>query len=668
VAISINPLTYVIYVPKADLTLIQASPEVRELNVNSFRMWLKDYEDDPDYGIYLYKTHNHNTEVQLAGLTYARIIEVLDPYTVEFENGSYTVNCVGANHNISDVKVPNSVSLIVNNAAGLISNAQIEYSSFGGAITVDPNSSYTGTTYPVGTPQMPVNNLDDALLLAGVRGFTKIVLKDDIDFDDTYNLDGFTIQGLSEDVIVQIDTIASVNDLRLENLTLQNSVLDGGVDIHDCIVRDVTYVNGTIQNSGLAGTITLGGNKKSVISDCYTVDQDDPPVIDMGGSGNDLAMPNYSGIVTFQNLTSASNELGVGLDAGMVTLDSTITAGTVIVSGIGLLSDNSTGTAYVNTDGILNADKVSQSTWESTNTFVCHDDSSIYSGTNWPVGTKKFPVNNLTDAIAIANAHGIKKIHIHNDLTITSGDDVSGFTLFADRSLGHSVTVQSGAITDETYFENLTVSGTMGGSVRYTTCVLGAITNFDGGAKNSLLTGNVTITGTGANYFTDCDTYVSDSSYKEISIGSNNLNIIRGRGSFGLTNYTGAGVVTIDCVAGQVKLYDTCTSGMIVVSGIVSLTDESGAGCTVIDGTVTEAGAANAVWSNAGGLRVLGLMQENYYMDQTSYDGSGNLTSARLRLYTQASSVGTDSDVMATYTVTATFTGSELDTYKVQKQ
>jgi len=66
------------------------------------------------------KTHNHNTAITLSGVTYARIVEIINGYTIEFENGIYSVECVGANHNIADVKVVNSVSLIVGNSAGLI--------------------------------------------------------------------------------------------------------------------------------------------------------------------------------------------------------------------------------------------------------------------------------------------------------------------------------------------------------------------------------------------------------------------------------------------------------------------------------------------------------------------------------------------------------------------
>jgi hypothetical protein len=50
--------------------------------------------------------------------------------------------------------------------------------------------------------------------------------------------------------------------------------------------------------------------------------------------------------------------------------------------------------------------------------------------------------------------------------------------------------------------------------------------------------------------------------------------------------------------------------------------------------------------------RLLGLSHENIYIDNTLYDSKGNLTSARLRIYSVAASVGTASDVTATYTIT----------------
>lgn len=118
-AISINWLTKVILVPRADLTHLGGL--FYELDVNDFRLALKDIEDSED-GICFPETHRHNTQVTLSGVIYARAVEIINGYTVEFEDvGSpYVVTCVGANHNLADVKVVNQVSLIIGNAAGLI--------------------------------------------------------------------------------------------------------------------------------------------------------------------------------------------------------------------------------------------------------------------------------------------------------------------------------------------------------------------------------------------------------------------------------------------------------------------------------------------------------------------------------------------------------------------
>jgi hypothetical protein len=119
-AVTIDWDTFVINVPKADTTLIQASPEIRELDVDWFRLQLKDIEDNVD-GQPFTDTHIHNTEVTLAGLTLARVVEIIDPYTITFEDGQYAVNLVGANNNIADKTNVNQVSIRSSNSAGLTS-------------------------------------------------------------------------------------------------------------------------------------------------------------------------------------------------------------------------------------------------------------------------------------------------------------------------------------------------------------------------------------------------------------------------------------------------------------------------------------------------------------------------------------------------------------------
>jgi len=67
--------------------------------------------------------------------------------------------------------------------------------------------------------------------------------------------------------------------------------------------------------------------------------------------------------------------------------------------------------------------------------------------------------------------------------------------------------------------------------------------------------------------------------------------------------------------------------------------------------------------------RVLGLAGENTQTDTVVTDANGRMTSGRLRIYSVAASVGTDDDVVATYTLTATYTGNEIApaTYKMVK-
>jgi hypothetical protein len=51
--------------------------------------------------------------------------------------------------------------------------------------------------------------------------------------------------------------------------------------------------------------------------------------------------------------------------------------------------------------------------------------------------------------------------------------------------------------------------------------------------------------------------------------------------------------------------------------------------------------------------KVLGLVHENIFIDNPTYDGDGNMTSARVRIYSNPASVGTGNDVIGTYQVSA---------------
>jgi hypothetical protein len=120
-AVSIAWGTKIINVPQSYLTNIIGT--LYELDTEQFRLDLKDLEDDPE-GMPFADTHKHATEVTVAGVTYARFVEIINGYAIEFEDGQYSVRLIGSNNNFFDVAngilIQNQVQVIPGNSAGLI--------------------------------------------------------------------------------------------------------------------------------------------------------------------------------------------------------------------------------------------------------------------------------------------------------------------------------------------------------------------------------------------------------------------------------------------------------------------------------------------------------------------------------------------------------------------
>lgn len=116
---SVNWGTRVITIPKADTVLVSSSPDVRSLDVTDLWEALRDIEDD-EVGINYPTIVANTTPKTVAGLTLARVVEIINGYTLTFENLPYAVNIIGGNSNVSDVVNKNQVSVNTSNSAGAI--------------------------------------------------------------------------------------------------------------------------------------------------------------------------------------------------------------------------------------------------------------------------------------------------------------------------------------------------------------------------------------------------------------------------------------------------------------------------------------------------------------------------------------------------------------------
>jgi len=71
----------------------------------------------------------------------------------------------------------------------------------------------------------------------------------------------------------------------------------------------------------------------------------------------------------------------------------------------------------------------------------------------------------------------------------------------------------------------------------------------------------------------------------------------------------------------------------------------------------------NNLYSNQKVL--LGLAHENMFIDETEFDENGNLVSARLRIYSNSNSVGTNNNIIGTYSIQADSNGvCKFETWK----
>lgn len=352
-----NP--YRIFIPRADMPIVQASPEIRELDVDVLRKALRDAEATV-VGAPWPETHEHQTETILSGTTFARIVRILPPYQVEFEDGQYSVRSVGANHNILDVKVNNQVSLAAFLSSGLITSPDIQQSSFDGAVTVDPQNAtgiaLPGTDFPAGTGRRPTDNFADALVIAASRGLTRLNVVSDATVDGGLNYDGMEFVGRTEKVVITINSAASVVGCIFRGATIEG-VLDGEAQLIDCIVGTLQFINGLLWRCGLTATVTLGGGAQAALIDCYDVTAGSAaPIIDLGGSGQSLIARGYRGGVELTNKNGADG-VSIELMPGRLILGPTVTAGEILVRGTGKFVDNGT-TADVDIDNLWEVDRV----------------------------------------------------------------------------------------------------------------------------------------------------------------------------------------------------------------------------------------------------------------------------------------------------------------------
>lgn len=452
-------------------------------------------------------------------------------------------------------------------SATLQEQQDIQYSSFGGGVTVDVTSTNTGTLFPTGTPRAPVNNFTDALSIAAERGFSTLFIIGDATVNSGLDFSGFTIIGESKNKsLFTIDSDANVTDSEFTNATIQGT-LDGGNVLFQCSLLTLNFVDGFVEQCVLNETITLSGAADANFLDCFSgVPGVSTPTINMGGSGSSLSIRNYNGGITLTNKTGAYDAVSIDLNSGQIILDNTISAGTVLLRGVGIWTNKSTYSGGANVvDRLVTVDDVQQINFDNE---VFIDTVGGSAGTTYPIGTHGSPSNNLVDALSIASSRNINVLRILGTLTIDQ--DVSNFLIQGESQSKTSLTIDgSYANTTGTEFRNATLNGDLDGSNNIFQCALETISGFDGIIRTSLLKGTLTLSGAADAFLLDSRSGLADTSPIIDFNGSGSELVIRNyNGDITFQNKTGPENVSCDFNSVEITISDSVTNGTIDLRGV----------------------------------------------------------------------------------------------------
>jgi len=221
-------------------------------------------------------------------------------------------------------------------------------------------------------------------------------------------------------------------------------------------------------------------------------------------------------------------------------------------------------------------------------------------GTTWPVGTHRYPVNNLADALTIAAALNIDIFAIHGPITIGASDVVDMYQFEGHSGWGSAVTFDAGCSANETSYKNVALDGevSVGDVMLVQDCTIIDLINFTGVMELVSFADNSTLEIDAWATLINCVAGGQPTSEPEIDLNNSATTINGWNGNIKLKGKTGANRTVLNMVAGNLIIDSTCVTGSIQLLGIGYLeADNSGAGCNVEqEGFISVQNISYGVW------------------------------------------------------------------------
>ncbi len=192
------------------------------------------------------------------------------------------------------------------------------------------------------------------------------------------------------------------------------------------------------------------------------------------------------------------------------------------------------------------------------------------SGIDFPAGTPRQPVDNLTDALAIAQSRGFSKYFILGDITIPTGPALDNSVFVGESTTKSTITIPAPATVNNCEYENAMITGTLDGSSLISACAIGTLSFVNGLIKDSeLLEVTITLGGGTLGQFINCWDATAGLTLPTIDCGgSGQALIIRFfSGGIQIQNKTGTEDASIGMTGGRIVVDNTVTTGDILLRG-----------------------------------------------------------------------------------------------------
>lgn len=361
------------FIFSGDTQRIIVTSGVTSVDVQDMYSRWKDWVTEGDNSKYLQAFRTFGGDPTIAGQFAPRYFFLTNGWRVVVDYGEVDF---GVNLYTDELDPP---VIVGNGAAASIRNSdavnvQTDISQgldYGGSIQINPTFGVSGTTYPIGTNYSPVNNIQDALIIAQERNIYQLHIFGQVLFDTDLDYPYEIYGGNLRDEII-------IDGINLSGCTFNRCVVGGSykgsVAFDNCLIKDglsgiTTNANVVyMQHCGLQGKYHISDNANVTMVDCFSqIPGNASPEIFLGKNIS-LNMRRYSGGMAFYDCDTGTT-VTIEYTAGNCKILSGCTGGEIEIRGISKLTDQSSGTT-IGTAGLLIPNQVAQQHSLNVNTEI----------------------------------------------------------------------------------------------------------------------------------------------------------------------------------------------------------------------------------------------------------------------------------------------------------